>query len=218
MSARTTVLRTLLVLFLALAGWPTRAEAQWVGLTNAFPSGFAEHCLLLTDGTVMCHEYNTNKWHRLKPDSNGSYQNGTWDAPGFTVANMPNANDPTIGCVNCAYRPLFFASQVLADGRVVVIGGEYNNLTLEVVRKLGLQFILWDVISGDPDPFLSAEKMRARVTASTRAGSVIVFHANGKGRHTREVIDTLTRDALPKRGLTPVTVTDLLACTQPVRP
>jgi len=56
------------------------------------------------------------------------------------------------------------------------------------------------------------------VTASTRAGSVIVFHANGKGRHTREVIDTLTRDALPKRGLTPVTVTDLLACTQPVRP
>jgi len=129
MSARTTVLRTLLVLFLALAGWPTRAEAQWVGLTNAFPSGFAEHCLLLTDGTVMCHEYNTNKWHRLKPDSNGSYQNGTWDAPGFTVANMPNANDPTIGCVNCAYRPLFFASQVLADGRVVVIGGEYNNLT-----------------------------------------------------------------------------------------
>jgi len=96
--------------------------------------------------------------------------------------------------------------------------GEYNNLTLEVVRKLGLQFILWDVISGDPDPFLSAEKMRARVTASTRAGSVIVFHANGKGRHTREVIDTLTRDALPKRGLTPVTVTDLLACTQPVRP
>ncbi|PYV96272.1 MAG: hypothetical protein DMG86_20740 [Acidobacteria bacterium] len=97
-------------------------------LANAFPSGFASTCLLLTDGTVICHEYNTNRWHRLKPDINGSYQNGSWDVPGFTVADMPNANDPTIGCVNCPYQPLDFASAVLPDGRVVVIGGEYNNL------------------------------------------------------------------------------------------
>ena len=96
--------------------------------------------------------------------------------------------------------------------------GEYNNLTLEVVRKLALQFILWNVISGDPDPFLSAGKMLSHVAAATQGGSVIVFHANGKGRHTREVVEALTRDHLPKRGLTPVTVTDLLACTQPVRP
>lgn len=96
--------------------------------------------------------------------------------------------------------------------------GEYNNLTLEVVRKLGLRFILWNIISGDPDPFLSAEKLRTHVTASTRAGAVIVFHANGKGKHTREVVEALTRDDLPRRGLKPVTVTDLLACQQPVRP
>ena len=30
--------------------------------------------------------------------------------------------------VNCPYRPLDFASAVLPDGRVVVIGGEYNDL------------------------------------------------------------------------------------------
>lgn len=96
--------------------------------------------------------------------------------------------------------------------------GEYNNLTLSVVRKLALQFILWNVISGDPDPFLSAEKMRAHVTASTRHGSVIVFHANGKGKHTREVIETLTRETLPKRGLRPVTVTELLSCAAPPKP
>jgi uncharacterized repeat protein (TIGR01451 family) len=109
-----------------LAGWPSVASAQWTGLTDAFPSGFASSCVLLTDGTLMCHEYNTNRWHRLKPDINGSYQNGSWDVPGFTVADMPNANDPTIGCVNCPYTPLYFASAVLPDGRVVVIGGEYN--------------------------------------------------------------------------------------------
>jgi hypothetical protein len=116
---------------IALLGWSSVAGAQWTGLAHAFPSGFAEHCLLLTDGTVMCHEYNTNRWHRLKPDINGSYQNGSWDVPGFTVADMPDGTDPAVpACAGgCVYRPLFFASAVLADGRVVVIGGEYINLS-----------------------------------------------------------------------------------------
>lgn len=115
-----------------LLAWSSVATAQWTGLTNAFPSGHAEHCLLLTNGDVMCHEYNTNRWHRLTPDINGSYQNGTWDAPGHTVANMPTGIDASVpACVGpggCAYRPLFFASAVLADGRVVIIGGEYIAL------------------------------------------------------------------------------------------
>src|SRR6476620_4060761 len=115
------------VALIVLVGWSSIASAQWTPLANAFPSGFAYTCLLLTDGTVMCHEYNTNRWHRLNPDINGSYQNGSWDVPGFTVADMPNGNDPSFGCVNCPYTPLFFASAVLPDGRVVVIGGEYNG-------------------------------------------------------------------------------------------
>src|SRR6266496_4669024 len=115
------------VALLILVGWSATARSQWTGLANGFPSGFASTCLQLTDGTVMCHEYNTNRWHRLMPDINGSYQNGSWDVPGFTVADMPNGNDPTIGCVNCAYTPLYFASAALPDGRVVVIGGEYNG-------------------------------------------------------------------------------------------
>jgi uncharacterized repeat protein (TIGR01451 family) len=115
------------VALIVLVGWSSVASAQWTALANAFPSGFASTCVLLTDGTLMCHEYGTNRWHRLKPDINGSYQNGSWDVPGFTVAPMPPANDPTIGCVNCTYAPTFFASAVLGDGRVVVIGGEYNE-------------------------------------------------------------------------------------------
>src|SRR5262249_3234433 len=80
---------------------------------------------LLTDGTVMCHQYNSNSWRRLTPDINGSYANGTWSS----LANMPNGTDTTPACMpSCPYRPLYFASAVLADGRVVVIGGEYNSL------------------------------------------------------------------------------------------
>jgi uncharacterized repeat protein (TIGR01451 family) len=126
----TKILSKLALFFVILVGCAGVSHAQWTGLANPFPSGFAQHCLLLTDGTVMCHEAGTNRWHRLKPDINGSYQNGSWDVPGFTVANMPNGTDTTTagsGCAPCVYAPLFFASAVLPDGRVVVIGGEYNT-------------------------------------------------------------------------------------------
>jgi len=96
--------------------------------------------------------------------------------------------------------------------------GEFNDLTVEVVRKLGLQFILWSVVSGDPDPSLPAEKMLAHLTASTRGGGMVVFHANGKGKHTREVVEMLSQEFLPKQGLKPVTVTELLACVPQAKP
>src|SRR4051812_1864583 len=54
--------------------------STWTPLTNAPPS-FLDTCNLLTDGTVACHEYNGNVWHRLSPDAFGSYANGTWDSP-----------------------------------------------------------------------------------------------------------------------------------------
>jgi peptidoglycan/xylan/chitin deacetylase (PgdA/CDA1 family) len=91
--------------------------------------------------------------------------------------------------------------------------GEFNDLTVEVVKKLGLQFILWNVVSGDPDPALSPEKMLAHLTASMRGGSMVVFHANGKGKQTRTVVESLAHDVLPKQGLKPVTVSELLACS-----
>ncbi|MGQ0812758.1 MAG: polysaccharide deacetylase family protein [Nitrospiraceae bacterium] len=93
--------------------------------------------------------------------------------------------------------------------------GEYNDLTTEVVKTLGLQFILWNIESGDPDPLLSAEQIVERVTKRVKAGSVIVFHANGKGMHTRAVIEQLTTEVFPKKGLQPVTVSELLTCNQP---
>ncbi len=95
--------------------------------------------------------------------------------------------------------------------------GEYNDETIEVVKSLGLKFILWNVVSGDPDPTLSAEQIEGRLTRLTRKGGIIVMHANGKGKHTREVVTHLYEDLLPTRGLTPMTVSDLLACRQAAR-
>ena len=51
-------------------------------------------------------------WWKLTPDNTGSYVNGTWTK----LASLP-----------AGYVPDAFASAVLADGRLVIIGGEYNN-------------------------------------------------------------------------------------------
>jgi len=87
--------------------------------------------------------------------------------------------------------------------------GEYDDTTVEVARTLGLRFILWNVVSGDPDPRLSPERMLEDLKTRLRGGSIVVFHANGKGLHTRAVVEDLSQELL-KRGLQPVTVTALL--------
>ena len=117
---------------LFITSWPSQADAQWTGLTNP-PPGFLDNCNLLTDGTVVCHEYSSNRWRRLTPDINGSYQNGTWSS----IANMPDGVDTSFGCNPCTYQPLYFASAVLADGRLVVIGGEYNPVGTDVWTNIG---------------------------------------------------------------------------------
>ena len=92
--------------------------------------------------------------------------------------------------------------------------GEFNDDTVNVTRSLGLQFILWDVVSGDPDPTLTADQIEGRLRRFVRKGSVIVMHANGKGKHTHEAVQDLQQHLLPERHLTPMTVSDLLHCSQ----
>ena len=81
----------------------------WTPLTNQ-PTFPASTMLLLTDGTIMCQESGGRGWWRLTPDHNGSYINGTWSA----LASM-------------AHSRLYYASAVLADGKVFVAGGEYSD-------------------------------------------------------------------------------------------
>lgn len=67
---------------------------------------------LLTDGTVIFQGNGESDWAKLTPDNKGSYVNGTWSQ----IASLPSG-----------YVPLYFGGAVLADGRVVILGGEYLN-------------------------------------------------------------------------------------------
>jgi hypothetical protein len=108
-----------------LAPQAAAATGTWTPLHTQPPKA-VDTCELVTDGSVMCHEAGTAHWHRLSPDSQGNYVSGPWDSP--PIADMPNVSidaGSTGSCSNCPYAPLYFASAVLADGRVVVVGGEY---------------------------------------------------------------------------------------------
>lgn len=107
------VLRTLAISLVALLALSGIANSQkWQPLKNQ-PTFETDTALLLTDGTVMVHEYGDSNWWRLTPDNKGSYLNGTWSQ----IASLPSD-----------YGPLYFASAVLPDGRVLAEGGEYNFL------------------------------------------------------------------------------------------
>ncbi len=60
----------------------------------------------------MCQGNADFDWYKLTPDNTGSYVNGTWTR----LPNLP-----------AGYVPDAFASAVLADGRLVITGGEYLN-------------------------------------------------------------------------------------------
>ncbi len=85
----------------------------WTQLANLAPSDQGTSTmLLLSDGTVMVQGGGnpttvTKTWYKLTPDATGSYVNGTWSQ----MASMGLERE-------------WYASNVLPDGRVFVLGGE----------------------------------------------------------------------------------------------
>lgn len=80
---------------------------QQLGSASTFGVGTM---LLATDGSVLAFQSNGKDVWKLAPDQSGSYVNGHWTQ----LASM-------------AHSRLYFASAVLADGRVFVAGGEYSD-------------------------------------------------------------------------------------------
>src|SRR5256885_2309159 len=108
--------------FLALASVPAVAASSVINLVHPAPDGALTQ-LLLTDGRVIVQGFAENDWWALTPDNSGSYVNGSWKQ----LANTPSG-----------YVPLYVSSAVLADGRVVIAGGEYLNGNFAFTNKSAL--------------------------------------------------------------------------------
>src|SRR5215475_9097731 len=106
LAKRLSVVTTLLVVLSCVAFAQTLQN-----LTHQPPAGVGM-TFQLTDGSVMFQGNAEANWYKLTPDINGSYLNGTW----AKLASLPSG-----------YIPDAFASAVLADGRLLIEGGEYNN-------------------------------------------------------------------------------------------
>ncbi len=87
--------------------------------------------------------------------------------------------------------------------------GEVDGRVANLAAKAGLVTIQYDIASGDPDPGLSAERIVRGVVAQARSGSIVVFHMNGNGVHTDEVLPVVIKE-LRKKGYELVTVGELL--------
>src|SRR4051812_48823560 len=84
-------------------------SGSWSVVSSPVPAGdSAQMAMLLNDGSLMVHGgggLNSSAWYRLKPNGT-SYGTGAWS----NLHAMSKAR-------------LFFASNVLPSGKVVVLGG-----------------------------------------------------------------------------------------------
>jgi hypothetical protein len=94
-------------------------SGTWTDVATALPfTNGPWGPMLFTDGTVIIEDFCTSpaQWYKLTPNNKGNYARAAWSK----IAAMPSG-----------YSPLYFAQQVLPDGRVIINGGEYNNCSAD---------------------------------------------------------------------------------------
>ncbi len=100
-----------LLLLTASSATAATSGGSWTPLVNQPAVNSIQLMVLLTDGSVMVHTFDDiQTWVKLTPDAKGSYVNGTW----VTLGKMITPR-------------LYFASQVLQNGNLWVMGGEYTG-------------------------------------------------------------------------------------------
>lgn len=150
---------------------------------NAPQDVSADTMLLLTDGSVLVHDANDaphptgtgtrrRDWYRLTPDEAGRYRTGRWSGP------LPMATGR-----------LYFATGVLADGRVYAVGGEYaDSFDKEDTCALGEIF---DPQSKQSNKWHPMDKPSPRYdfiagdcSSMVLANGRVLFAGNPRGRRT----------------------------------
>jgi peptidoglycan/xylan/chitin deacetylase (PgdA/CDA1 family) len=84
--------------------------------------------------------------------------------------------------------------------------GTCSPESLQATNAQGLSAVQWDVVSGDP----AITVQPSQIVSETRAGSIVIFHANGRGRGTAAALPRIIDD-LRAKGFEFVTVSELLA-------
>jgi peptidoglycan-N-acetylglucosamine deacetylase len=95
--------------------------------------------------------------------------------------------------------------------------GQWSARMVQVAESRRLPTVTWDVVSGDPSARTTTARMIRNVVGRARAGSIVIFHINGRGRKTAEALPVILRE-LRARGLRFVSLGDLLVAGQVALP
>ncbi len=92
--------------------------------------------------------------------------------------------------------------------------GDCDDEAQAALSDAGLTAIQWDVAPGDPAPGIGARAIARAIIERARPGSIVVLHANGRGRRTAEAL-AIAIPELRAQGYAFATIGELLATGEP---
>jgi peptidoglycan/xylan/chitin deacetylase (PgdA/CDA1 family) len=153
-------------------------------------------------------EFHPSEMKELATDPLVTFGDHSYDHPHMTKLSAARMGEEIVkteaalaryGKKSVAFRPPF---------------GDWNRHVVDVARAHGLATVTWDVVSGDPSKKTTKAGMIRNVVGRAKAGSIVIFHINGRGLKTAEALPEILR-ALREEGLRFVSLADLLALALP---
>ncbi|WP_298271221.1 polysaccharide deacetylase family protein [uncultured Bradyrhizobium sp.] len=194
---------------------------------------------ILRDDGVKATFFMSGKWmmthkaraQQLISDARFEVGNHTWEHRNLRLLSSPDAADE-IRKADQAYDELrhdLEARKCAVPGRQGMADeiapksmglfrfpyGACDSKSLATVGRQGLVPIQWDVSSDDPDWKERPDAMTKKVLDNVHPGSIVLFHANGRGWYTDDALPDII-SSLRKQGYDFVTVTELLKAGEPV--
>lgn len=115
------------------AGWSRGGFTARLATIESQPPVQMGIAFLMTDGSLVTQDnYSGATWYRYTPDVHGGYSKGTWTQ---------------IASLQAGYAPAAFASQVMADGRLVISGGEFNGISSKYSLQLTNLCAVYDPVA-----------------------------------------------------------------------
>ncbi|MBW8009657.1 MAG: polysaccharide deacetylase family protein [Chloroflexi bacterium] len=130
--------------------------------------------------------------------------NHTWSHPDLTTLTPEEIVEEIVKTQDAIYQITGFTPRLFR-----LPGGDFNDMVNGMINWHGLYNIYWDVSTGDPVPSITADILIDTVLDRTQNGSIIIFHANGRGWHTAEALPSIITE-LRAQGYIFVTVSQLL--------
>lgn len=151
------------------------------------------------------------RFRELAADPRFEIANHTW-----THANLRLVDDERLAREILAPEAAFAEAGWQARSRYMRFPfGACDPRSMGAVNAAGMAAIQWDVSTGDPSPFTSADMIVAETLRSVRPGSIVLAHANGRGFHTGAALPRIL-DGLAAKGYRFVGVGELLTKGKPV--